>query len=88
VNFLANENFPLEAVESLRLAGHDVAWIRADAPGSTDPQVLARAVAELRVLLTFDKDFGDLAFRAGLPSGCGIVLFRLRANSASSLLRW
>lgn len=85
MNFLANENFPLDAVEALRMSGHDVAWIRADAPGSTDPQVLARAVAEQRVLLTFDKDFGDLAFHAGLPVSCGIVLFRLRAKSAAAL---
>jgi len=58
---------------------------RADAPGSTDPQVLARAVADQRILLTFDKDFGDLAFHWGLPTGSGIVLFRLRARSAAIL---
>lgn len=85
MNFLANENFPLDAVEALRAAGHDVAWIRTDAPGSTDPQVLARAVAEQRILLTFDKDFGDLAFNAGLPTGCGIVLFRLQAGTSAQL---
>jgi predicted nuclease of predicted toxin-antitoxin system len=85
VNFLANENFPLDAVDALRTAGHDVAWVRTDAPGSTDPQVLARAVAEQRILLTFDKDFGDLAFNAGLPAGCGVVLFRLQAGTAAQL---
>jgi predicted nuclease of predicted toxin-antitoxin system len=31
------------------------------------------------VLLTFDKDFGELAWRSGLPATCGIVLFRLPA---------
>ena len=85
MNFLANENFPLDAVEALRTAGHNVAWVRLDAPGSTDPQVLGRAVAEQRVLLTFDKDFGELAFHAGLPVGCGIVLFRLQAATAAQL---
>jgi hypothetical protein len=34
-------------------------------------------VAEGRILLTFDKDFGELAWRSNLPSGCGIVLFRM-----------
>ena len=34
-------------------------------------------LATRRTLLTFDKDFGELAFRRGLPSGCGIILFRL-----------
>jgi Domain of unknown function (DUF5615) len=38
VNFLANENFPLDAVEALRALGHDVAWVRTDAPGSTEPK--------------------------------------------------
>ena len=47
------------------------------APGSADRDVLARAVREKRVLLTFDKDFGELAASAGLPDGCGIVLFRI-----------
>lgn len=85
MRFLANENFPLDAVEALRAVGHDVGWIRTDAPGSRDEEVLARAQAELRVLLTFDKDFGDLAFHAGLPADCGVVLFRLAASSSAAL---
>jgi predicted nuclease of predicted toxin-antitoxin system len=85
MRFLANENFPLDVVEALRQAGHDVGWVRTDAPGSSDQEVLARAQMELRVLLTFDKDFGDLAFRASLPADCGIVLFRLVAASSSVL---
>jgi hypothetical protein len=79
MRFLANENFPGAAVEALRIAGHDVVWIRTEAPGSTDASVLARAVEESRVLLTFDKDFGEMAWRARLPSQCGVVLFRLPA---------
>jgi predicted nuclease of predicted toxin-antitoxin system len=77
MRFLANENFPGAAVEALRLAGHDVVWVRTEAPGSADESVLVSAVQESRILLTFDKDFGELAWRARLPSQCGIVLFRL-----------
>jgi hypothetical protein len=33
------------------------------------------------VLLTLDKDFGDLAFRSSLPSTCGVVLLRLRGSN-------
>jgi predicted nuclease of predicted toxin-antitoxin system len=47
--------------------GEDVLWIRAEAPGISDEQVLAPAQAEDRLLITFDKDFGELAFRARLP---------------------
>jgi len=84
MQFLANENFAMDAVEALRNEGHDVAWIRT-APGSKDPDILKRAVAENRVLLTFDKDFGELAFQFGLPAQCGIVLFRLQASSSAAL---
>src|SRR5262245_25429935 len=85
MRYLANENFPLDAVETVRRLGHDVSWIRTDAPGGKDRAVLQRAMTEQRILLTFDKDFGDLAFQFGLPATCGIVLFRLQANSASAL---
>jgi len=83
MKFLANENVAGDAVIALREKGHDVAWIRTDAPGSKDEDVLARAMAEHRILITFDKDFGELAFRAHLPATCGIVLFRIPAPSSS-----
>lgn len=87
MRILANENVPGEAVEALRQRGHDVTWIRSDAPGSSDQQVLQRAQAEGRLLITFDKDFGALAFRLGLPASSGIVLFRIRAPSPSHVAR-
>ena len=77
--FLANENFPFDAVEVLRQNGHDVAWIRVDSPGISDTEVLSRAQAENRILLTFDKDFGELAFRSKLPAITGIILFRIKS---------
>jgi predicted nuclease of predicted toxin-antitoxin system len=83
--FLANENFPGAAVAALREAGHDVSWVRADAPGINDETVLAWAVSEERVLLTFDKDFGEFAWRARLPAGSGIMLFRLPMPDAQEV---
>ncbi len=77
MRLLANENFPRMAVEALRAEGHDVAWVRIDAPGISDEEVIARAVREDRILITLDKDFGALAFGAGLPVTTGVVLFRV-----------
>ena len=85
MRFLANENFPGDTVIELRGAGHDVVWIRTDAPGMLDADILAWALREDRILLTFDKDFGELAYRAGLPATCGIVLFRLPMPAARSV---
>ena len=77
MRFLANENFPGAAVRALENAGHDVVWVRAAAPGASDPDVLAWAAREARILLTFDKDFGEIARTAALPATCGIVLIRI-----------
>ena len=85
MRLLANENFPQDAVDALRKNGHDVAWIREDARGSLDEQVLARAQDEKRVLVTFDKDFGELAFHAKLPATLGIILFRIVPRSSQHI---
>jgi predicted nuclease of predicted toxin-antitoxin system len=85
MRFLANENVPRTAIEALRAAGNDVVWIRVDAPGSSDPEVLARAAREERILLTFDKDFGELAKASPMPAGCGLscCAFQCRGLMAS-----
>jgi predicted nuclease of predicted toxin-antitoxin system len=77
MRLLANENFPRAAVEALRLVGHEVAWLTTDAPGSSDEEVLARAHREHRLLLTFDKDFGELVLKRGLAASRGVMLFRI-----------
>ena len=77
----ADENFPRPAVEALRQAGFDVLWIAESNPGDPDDDVLALSVSTGRTLLTFDKDFGELAYRRGLPAESGIVLFRLTPQS-------
>lgn len=77
MRFLANENFPGSAVTALQATGHDVVWVRITAPGARDPDVLAWAAREGRILLTFDKDFGELARRSALPRLCGVILLRL-----------
>ncbi len=79
--FLANENVPGDAIAAARLAGLELAWISEESPGATDDDVLARAQAEQRVLVTFDKDFGELAFRRGRPAARGVILLRPRLRS-------
>ena len=81
MRILADENFPGDAVDALGGRGHDVAWVRSDAAGSSDAQIVARAQAEDRILVTFDKDFGELVFHSGLVSTSGIVLFRIAMSS-------
>lgn len=87
MRILANENFPGEAVTALRERGHDVVWVRTNAPGSSDQQVLEHAQAEDRIVITFDKDFGEMAFRQGLAASSGIILFRIPTSSPAHVAR-
>jgi predicted nuclease of predicted toxin-antitoxin system len=71
--FLLDENVPLASVQRLRGGSHDVVQA---APRETDRAVLERARSEQRVVVTFDRDFGFLIFRAGAPIPSGVVYFR------------
>ena len=79
MRFMADEHLPRPVVESLRDAGHDVAWALEVMPSAPDSEVLARAVREDRVVVTYDKeDYGNLIYQEGSPAQCGVVLFRFR----------
>jgi len=61
MRILADENIPGKAVQGLREGSHDVLWIRESSPGFTDPEIMRIAVEQQRIIVTFDKDFGELA---------------------------
>src|SRR5688572_14341101 len=87
MRLLADENVPGVAVRAPREAGHDVAWIREEAPGSSDASILSRSALETRVLLTLDTGFGELVFRAGVDVSSGVVLVRALL-APEALARW
>ncbi len=79
MDFLADENFPLDAADRLREAGHDIAAVVRDSPGTSDEAVIERAVREGRVILTFDRDYGGLLYaepRGASPVPPGVIYFR------------
>ena len=76
MKLLADEGVDALTVARLRNDGHDVTYVAELAPGITDDAVLDLANAEARVLLTTDKDFGELVFRLRrMP--LGVLLLRL-----------
>ena len=81
MQLLANENFPLVSVQLLRQANYDIASITEDSPGIEDPEVLARAVDEQRIILTFDRDYGELIARFRLPPPTGVIYVRFRPHT-------
>ncbi len=76
MKFLADECCDSGLVTSLRDSGHDVTYVTEQKAGSPDDEVLLNAYNEGRILLTEDKDFGELVYRLGKPSA-GIVLIRI-----------
>jgi len=88
MQFLADENVPGPVVAALRDAGVDVTWIAESHPGADDEQVLTLAASNGRVLVTFDKDCGEMVFRRGRGASCGVILFRTRLRSPSHLCRF
>ena len=77
MRMIANENIAGAVVRELRQRGHDVLSVRESMRGADDLSVLRRAGNERRLIITHDKDFGELAFRDGHLGKCGIILFRL-----------
>ena len=76
MNLLADENIDRGIVVRLRAGGHAVVWVAELSSGITDEDVLRLAVAGPPVLITEDKDFGELVYRRGLAHA-GVVLVRL-----------
>ena len=83
MQFVIDENMSPVIVTLLRDDGHDVIAVAEDAPRLPDPEVLAWAVREDRILATFDTDFGDLIYRWGFAGAPAVVLFRLVSTPES-----
>jgi len=76
VNLVADEGVDRPVVDRLRRDGHAVVYVAELSPSVTDEEVLQQANARSAVLLTADKDFGELVFRQGLVHS-GVILLRL-----------
>ncbi len=77
MKFLIDESADARLAPYLSRLGHDVALVAADySQGLGDPEVLALAEREQRILITFDRDFGELVFSKG-QGHAGVLYFRL-----------
>jgi predicted nuclease of predicted toxin-antitoxin system len=86
VKLIADENILVDVVEWLRDAGHDVFSVRESMRGQDDERILRYAEETGRVILTDDKDFGELVFNRGMNSQ-GIILVRLHAVTLSERIK-
>ncbi|MBU1212053.1 MAG: DUF5615 family PIN-like protein [Alphaproteobacteria bacterium] len=73
MRFLVDECFPKRLVIALRNNGHDVEWVSEVCRANSDTAVLARTTSEKRIVITEDRDYGDLTIRDGMAA-FGIVI--------------
>lgn len=86
MKILLDENIDVRLKAALAILGHDVTAIVTDYSQSiTDQQVLAIAVAEERLLVTNDRDFGELIVRSQAEHR-GVLYLRLSTVDFASLL--
>ena len=81
MKFLANENFPLASVRALRNIGLDVVSVEEESPGIPDEEVLRRARDDNRIIVTFDRDYGELVFHRRLSAPAGVLYLRFHPKS-------
>ena len=79
MRILADENVDFPIIRLFRQNGFDVWSIAEDDFGIIDEDVLAKAVRMEAIMLTADKDFGNLRYKFGLPH-CGVVFYRLEGH--------
>ena len=63
LSFVADENVESDVVVALRGLGHDVVDVAHSSPGAADDSLLESARSRNAILITSDKDFGDLVYR-------------------------
>jgi predicted nuclease of predicted toxin-antitoxin system len=80
MRFVADENVDQPIIARLRNDGHEVHAVIEMSAGISDDEVLKQANQQGVVLLTGDKDFGELVYR-DKKYNCGIVLIRLAGLS-------
>ena len=81
MNLLADESVDRPVVERLRADKHSVVYVAELDPGVGDDAVLERANHDGMLLITADRDFGELVFRLGRIHA-GVVLIRLAGLSS------
>ena len=79
IKFLLDESCDAAVALALKEAGYDVLMVAHISPGIPDEDVIKLALEQDRILLTEDKDFGQLVYAAGKES-CGVILFRFPSN--------
>ena len=84
---LVDESTGQRVAEALRQDGFDVVTVREVMIGAKDRTILAYAAEQRRLLITNDKDFGELIRRHRLPHA-GVILLRLELDTPTQRIAY
>jgi predicted nuclease of predicted toxin-antitoxin system len=91
VKFFANENIPVASVKKLRQNGFEVISVFEECPGETDLKILKKAFLERLIIITFDRDYGELIYKNRQLPPAGVIYLRFTPShpeyAADMLLR-
>lgn len=77
MKFLADENFPFDSISLLSANEYEIRKAAINFQGKPDNFILKEASLADEIILTFDKDFGELIFKTLMKNCSGVILFRL-----------
>lgn len=86
MKFIIDESVEYSVVLFFKNSGFDTISIAEDFPSLEDASILSIAYREKRILVTNDKDFGELLYRLNLPHR-GIIFLRLRKEDGESKIK-
>jgi predicted nuclease of predicted toxin-antitoxin system len=86
LKFIVDESTGAAVVELLRRSGHDIVSIAETMPQAKDDDILNKVVNKNRILVTNDKDFGELIYRSGRDHA-GVILLRLHDERPENRVR-
>ncbi len=75
MHFIANENFPFPSSQILLDEGYDIYLIAKECPGITDLLVIKKAKELSAIILTFDKDYGEIIFTHKIANPPSVIFF-------------
>ena len=86
LRFLVDVSVGVGVTSYLREEGHDVVSVREIDPRAPDANILSTAVSENRIVVTMDKDFGELVYKSGRPHR-GVLLLRMEEQDRKTKVR-
>ena len=86
LKFLIDECVDIRVARAIKDDGFDVTHVAEVMRGAKDTGILDAASREKRILITNDKDFGELIYLRNLPY-YGVVLLRLKSNKPDHIIK-